>query len=455
MGNSMISCEGLSKLYRIGLKEQRSATLVGAMADFVRSPVGNFRKLRSLTNISESEADNADVIWALRDISFEVEEGEVLGVIGANGAGKSTLLKVLSGITEPSSGRAKIFGRIASLLEVGTGFHPELTGRENTYLNGTILGMKKLEIDRKFDEIVAFSGIEKFIDTPVKRYSSGMKVRLGFAVAAHLEPEILLIDEVLAVGDAIFQKKCIGKMGEVARAGRTVLFVSHNMSAIARLCSRALLLSKGMVVEDGEASQVVSDYLANSGEEPAQVSWDDLEKAPGDEVARIRAIRVYSDTRDKSPFPIDEPLRLEVDYSILQQGVRVYVAVRVTDPAGSFVITSINAPQASIGEDPYFCQPLARGLYRTRCIIPAEVLNDIRYQLSVSVVEAPPPTVHAEVNDSITFSILDTGNMRVSWLPNRWPGTVRMRLKWETSRSGSAGQVDVGGVLNDADRSPR
>ncbi len=205
------------------------------------------------------------MIWALRDVSFDVRDGEVLGIIGANGAGKSTLLKILSGITEPSSGRAVIHGRVASLLEVGTGFHSELTGRENIYLNGTILGMKKVEIDRKFDEIVAFSGVERFIDTPVKRYSSGMKVRLGFAVAAHLDPEILLIDEVLAVGDASFQRKCIGKMGEVARGGRTVLFVSHNMAAVSILCNRAILLRDGMVAQVGEASDVVSDYLANAG----------------------------------------------------------------------------------------------------------------------------------------------------------------------------------------------
>lgn len=438
MGDCAIRCEGLSKLYRIGLKEQRRETLVGSITDFIRSPVGNFKKLRSLTHIAEAEAENSDVISALRNISFEVQEGEVLGIIGPNGAGKSTLLKILSGITEPSSGKAEIFGRIASLLEVGTGFHADLTGRENTYLNGTILGMKKVEIDKKFDEIVAFSGVEKFIDTPVKRYSSGMKVRLGFAVAAHLEPEILLIDEVLAVGDATFQKKCIGKMGDVARAGRTVLFVSHNMSAISRLCSRAILLGDGMVVQDGEASQVVSDYLANSGEEPGEVRWPDLTTAPGNDVARIMAIRVYSEGRDKPPFPIGQPLKLEVDYSVLQDQEKIYVAFRLTDPAGSLVMSSINAPEASVGEDPYFCTPLATGLYRTTCTIPPEVLNDVRYGLSVSVVRGLVPMVHAEVNDAIMFSMLDTGKMRPGWLPGRWPGMVRMKLKWDTERPGGA-----------------
>jgi len=433
MSNWVIRCEGLSKLYRIGLKEQVHETLAGTVVDFLRTPVRNFKRLRSLANISAAEANDADVIWALRAVSFEVREGEVFGIIGANGAGKSTLLKTLSGITEPSSGRALIRGRVASLLEVGTGFHSELTGRENVYLNGTILGMKKAEVDKKFDEIVAFSGVEKFIDTPVKRYSSGMKVRLGFAVAAHLDPEILLIDEVLAVGDASFQKKCIGKMEDVAQGGRTVLFVSHNMGAVSKLCNRAILLDGGVVVQEGEADDVVSDYLANAGNEPGEVRWSDPACAPGGDAARIVAVRAYSEERDMPPFPIDRPLKLEVDYLILQEGARTYVAFRLTDPAGSFVLASMNAPETALAEDPYFCTPLSRGVYRTTCTIPAEVLNDIRYSLSVSIVSLPPPNVLAEVNDAITFSILDTGKMRPAWLAGRWPGTVRMRLKWSTT----------------------
>jgi len=220
----------------------------------------NFRQLRGLTNLSAEESEAADIVWALQDLSFEVNEGEALGVIGANGAGKSTLLKVLAGITEPTSGRAWVKGRVACLLEVGTGFHPDLTGRENVYLNGTILGMTKVEVDRKFDEIVAFSGVEKFIDTPFKRYSSGMRVRLAFAVAAHLEPEILFIDEVLAVGDLAFQKKCIGKMSHVAKEGRTVLFVSHNLASIASLCGRGVLLDKGRIVHEGAIDETLTAY---------------------------------------------------------------------------------------------------------------------------------------------------------------------------------------------------
>ena len=281
-----ISVESLSKAYRIGLKEQIPDTLVGAVSSFLRWPAHNFRRLRSLntftvpTDNGQSSSDNSDILWALKDISLEVQEGEVVGIIGRNGAGKSTLLKVLSRITEPTSGRAVIRGRVSSLLEVGTGFHPELTGRENVYMNGTILGMKKREIDSKFDEIVEFSGVERFLDTPIKRYSSGMKVRLAFSVAAHLEPEILIIDEVLAVGDAEFQKKCLGKMRDVAKGGRTVLFVSHNMSAVVSLCERSILLNKGGVEFEGATSNSVEKYLSQN-EEVSSERWECSETPSG------------------------------------------------------------------------------------------------------------------------------------------------------------------------------
>lgn len=262
MSDVAIKVENLSKLYRLGMKEQIHDTLVGATASWLKAPWKNFKRLHDLSNIDLNE-DSEDILWALRDVSFEVKHGEVLGIIGRNGAGKSTLLKILSRIVEPTSGCVTINGRVASLLEVGTGFHPELTGRENVYMNGTILGMRKHEIDRKFDEIVAFSGVEKFIDTPIKRYSSGMKVRLAFSVAAHLEPEILIIDEVLAVGDASFQKKCLGKMQEVATQGRTILFVSHQLEALSNLCSRAILLVKGAVVHEGDTETVISSYISD------------------------------------------------------------------------------------------------------------------------------------------------------------------------------------------------
>ena len=257
MSNSIIEVKNLSKLYHLGVKERTNLTFREAIMDAFTAPVRNFRNLRRLTRI---EDDCPDTIWALKDVSFDILPGEVVGIIGRNGAGKSTLLKILSRITEPTSGEIKLHGRVASLLEVGTGFHPELTGRENIYLNGTILGMRKAEIDRKFDAIVDFSEIEKFLDTPVKRYSSGMYVRLAFAVAAHLEPEILLVDEVLAVGDSEFQKKCLGKMGEVAEAGRTVLFVSHNLAAVKRICKTGIYLESGRMALRDTTENVLESY---------------------------------------------------------------------------------------------------------------------------------------------------------------------------------------------------
>jgi lipopolysaccharide transport system ATP-binding protein len=276
MSDIAISVENLSKAYRIGLKEEIPDSLMVAAVGWAKAPLRNLRRLRRLNTFnlpseSAAQVEEDDVIWALKDVSFEVRHGEVVGIIGRNGAGKSTLLKVLSRITEPTSGRAIIRGRVSSLLEVGTGFHSELSGRENVYMNGTILGMTKREIDRKFDEIVDFSGVEKFLDTPVKRYSSGMLVRLAFAVAAHLEPEILIVDEVLAVGDMEFQNKCLGKMQNVAESGRTVLFVSHNMIAMNALCGRAILMAAGQMCDDGDAGKVIDLYLSDAGNATEEV----------------------------------------------------------------------------------------------------------------------------------------------------------------------------------------
>ncbi|MFQ5965693.1 MAG: ABC transporter ATP-binding protein [Candidatus Scalinduaceae bacterium] len=267
-----IKVDNLGKCYRIGLKENMHDNFGSAFFDFLKSPIKNYRKYRSLYKFDEVVTDQesyfnnkvSSIIWALRDVSFEVKRGDVLGVIGGNGAGKSTLLKILSKVTDPTAGRVEFKGRISSLLEVGTGFHPELTGRENVYLNGAILGMRKREIDRKFDEIVDFSGVERFIDTPVKRYSTGMKVRLAFSVAAHMEPEILMVDEVLAVGDAAFQKKCLGKMSDVVKEGRTILFVSHNMTAMQQLTKNSILLQEGRLIYKGTTEDVINRYLEAS-----------------------------------------------------------------------------------------------------------------------------------------------------------------------------------------------
>lgn len=287
MSNIAIKVENLSKRYRIGVREERHETLTGAVTDIATRPFKNFRRLTRLSRFSKNGHYAEDIIWAVKHVSFEVKKGEVLGIIGSNGAGKSTLLKILSRITQPTEGYARINGRVGSLLEVGTGFHSELTGRENVYLNGTILGMTRREIARKFDEIVDFSGVEKFIDTPVKRYSSGMKVRLAFAVAAHLEPEILIVDEVLAVGDAEFQRRCLGKMQAVATGGRTVLFVSHNMGAINQLCHSALLLENGEMQMRGDATEVVEAYLSKVTDNAGAVCEFEADPSKSLQITRI------------------------------------------------------------------------------------------------------------------------------------------------------------------------
>lgn len=315
MKNKIIDINNLGKRYRIGLLDEMHDSLISGIISWIKSPISNFQRVRKLSKFKNEESD--DIIWALKNVSFKVEKGEILGIIGKNGAGKSTLLKILSRIVEPTTGQATVYGRVASLLEVGTGFHRELTGRENIYLNGTILGMTKKEVDEQFDEIVAFSEVEKFIDTPVKRYSSGMYVRLAFAVAAHLNPEVLIVDEVLAVGDAAFQKKCIGKMSEVASTGRTVLFVSHNMHVIQNLCTRTILLEDGKIKLDGKTSDVVSHYLKPNNEAAVEGEndlreWQISRKSFGN--LRASAIRTLNSEGDiSSTFNIYDPLIIEVE----------------------------------------------------------------------------------------------------------------------------------------------
>src|SRR4051812_1002995 len=277
----IVTVENLGKQYRLGTQSAAYSTIRESLTNRILGRNGG--------------GENA-TIWALRDVSFEITPGEVLGIIGRNGAGKSTLLKILSRVTEPTKGRVELHGRVGSLLEIGTGFHPELTGRENIFLNGAILGMMQKEILRKFDDIVGFSEVEKFLDTPVKRYSSGMYVRLAFAVAAYLEPEILLVDEVLAVGDASFQRKCLDRMKDVGQRGRTVLFVSHNMPAITRLCDRTILLDGGTVLEDGPSHKVVGSYLRSGLGTTAEREWSTAAAAPGNDIARLRSVRVRTES---------------------------------------------------------------------------------------------------------------------------------------------------------------
>src|SRR5437773_5761873 len=308
-----ITVEGLSKRYRIG--QYHGA--YGTLRDSMSATVGRIARRERKPRYEE--------IWALNDISFEVPEGSVLGIVGRNGAGKSTLLKILTRITTPTAGRATLRGHVSSLLEVGTGFHPELTGRENVYLNGSVLGMKRREIARKFSDIVEFSGVEKFIDTPVKRYSSGMSVRLAFAISAHLEPEVLLVDEVLAVGDAEFQRRCLGRMEELSNSGRTVIFVSHQMQSVSQLCDRALELEGGRIVNEGPAPEVVARYLQTVGGSGSEIFWSDLDSAPGGGHVRLRSIRVVSeDGVTMDAVDVRRPVGIEIGFTVLKDGIPIF-----------------------------------------------------------------------------------------------------------------------------------
>lgn len=364
MSEISIRCEGVGKLYRLGQRERYKA-LRDTLTDVLYAP---FRLVRSIFKRREkSDGDTASVLWALRDIGFEVGRGEVVGIIGRNGAGKSTLLKILSRITKPTEGMVEIHGRVGSLLEVGTGFHPELTGRENIYLNGSILGMKKVEIDRKFDEIVAFAEVEEFIDTPVKRYSSGMYVRLAFAVAAHLEPEILVIDEVLAVGDAAFQKKCLGKMGDVAKEGRTVLFVSHNMQAVQALCHRAILIEAGRVAATGSAKAVVARYLASVSEMGSEIAWTEA-SAPGNDEIKLTSLRVFTENSTGGVYSSSEDLSVEMEFIARSRHSALCIGFDVVNSEGVVVARSYQTdlppeswPEIQFGKNKWCCT-IPRGL---------------------------------------------------------------------------------------------
>jgi len=378
MSDVAIRVEGLGKCYRIGPSEPYK-TFRDTLTDALRAP---FRALTAGLNGRRPAADAEEnsYIWALRDVSIDIKHGEVVGIIGRNGAGKSTLLKILSRITEPTEGYAEINGRVGSLLEVGTGFHPELTGRENIYLNGAILGMRKREIDCKFDEIIAFAEMEKFIETPVKHYSTGMYMRLAFAVAAHLEPEILLVDEVLAVGDAAFQKKCIGKMGDVAKAGRTVLFVSHNMAAVSRLCRRAMFLNEGRLQMTGPAQDAVEAYLATGTRAEGERRWENLEGAPGNDKIRLRAVRVLNaDGEVSSVVSNQHPFYVAIEYDVLQPLSGCQVGFWVLSSDGVIVFV------AGDNEDSNWLGRVRNlGSYKSTCKIPGRLLNSGLYTLTIA-----------------------------------------------------------------------
>jgi lipopolysaccharide transport system ATP-binding protein len=431
MSDIAISVNGLSKLYQIGAKRHSYNTLRDRVTDTLAS---SWRRARHvLRGQSTSAAVSDATIWALQDISFEVKRGEVVGLIGRNGAGKSTLLKVLSRITEPTEGYAEIHGRVGSLLEVGTGFHHELTGRENIYLNGSILGMKKGEIDRKFDEIVAFAEVERFIDTPVKHYSSGMYLRLAFAVAAHLEPEILLVDEVLAVGDARFQRKCLNKMQDVGQHGRTILFVSHNMPAITRLCERAILLDEGRVLEDGPAYQVVKTYLNAGLGTSAAREWADLTRAPGDDVVRLRAVRVRTEEGTiTDAVDIRRPVGIDLEYEVLTSGHVLVPGYRVYNDEGVHLFTTLDT-------DPAWRQrPRPPGHYVSTAWVPGNFLAEGMCLVGTLVNSFNPRIVHVNEPEAVAFQVIDSleGDSARGDYTGRMRGVVRPLLQWDTHFNG-------------------
>jgi lipopolysaccharide transport system ATP-binding protein len=441
MGDIAIRVAGIGKKYRIG-KQEKYKTLRDTLASAFTAP---FRKAGNMWRGHGSGADQLnETIWALKEISFEVNRGEVIGIIGGNGAGKSTLLKILSRITEPTTGFVEIHGRVGSLLEVGTGFHQELTGRENIYLNGAILGMKRAEISRKFDEIVAFSEVERFIDTPVKHYSSGMYLRLAFAVAAHLEPEILLVDEVLAVGDAGFQKKCLGKMGTVAKEGRTVLFVSHNMGAITQLCGAVVQLEKGELKRVGPSSEVVNAYLSSSMGTEVKSSWANQALQPNHSEVRFISARLLS--LEKHPLSVvnfDDSFLIEIAYDVKVPTRDLSVALHLFDSMNNCVFESMDTDlpewKGRIREP---------GRYLATARIPACLIKPGRYYLSfASFIEGVKLIEHLE--GAVSFDVSAVG---YTFNPNRW-GVVAPLLEWKVCRLTEGPSVSEAGEQTERPRS--
>jgi lipopolysaccharide transport system ATP-binding protein len=413
MNDIAIRVEHLSKQYHIGGKQAAYQTFREALIETAAAP------LRWL----KGERAEKNLFWALDDVSFDIKHGEAVGIIGRNGAGKSTLLKILSSITTPTRGRVELYGRVGSLLEVGTGFHPELSGRENIFLNGAILGMSRVEIQGKFDEIVDFSGVEQFLDTPVKHYSSGMYVRLAFAVAAHLEPEILVVDEVLAVGDAEFQKKCLGKMSDVASGGRTVLFVSHNIPAVLRLCPKSILLDKGRLLRQGNSPDVVNYYLDSNQYNEGAVNWM-TDDAPGDDDVKLLGVRMVDDTGvSKSVVEITERHFLRIRYSTSKPALKFRCSVKFRTQGVVAFVTMAPSEQ----------EHDRSGIYESYVEIPANLLSEGEYSLSMSIFSSSGSKKrHVLVKDFFSFQVADymkTESARGDYAQN-FPGVVRPYLKW-------------------------
>jgi lipopolysaccharide transport system ATP-binding protein len=416
-----IRVQGVSKRYHLGRgRGTASGTLRDALSDAVPALVQRVRGQGQHVGATTPE------FWALRDVSFDVAQGERVAIVGRNGAGKSTLLKIVSRITEPTLGWVGTKGRVASLLEVGTGFHPELSGRENVFLNGAILGMSRAEIRSRFDEIVAFAEVERFLDVPVKRYSSGMHVRLAFAVAAHLDPEILIVDEVLAVGDAQFQAKCLGKMKDVSRSGRTILFVSHNMAAVRALCDRAILLVDGRAVADGPAAQVTARYSAFARASVTERRWESPGSAPGNTTTVLHGVAIRGPDGGEAPeLAIDRPFRIEVDTEVTVPGSSTGVTAILRDAEGHCVFSTIGNREPA-----FYGRPMPAGHYRSSCLVPGNLLNDGLHVLSL-IVFGQNFTDAIHVEDALAFHLADSPELRNDFF-GKWEGAVRPSLEWTT-----------------------
>jgi lipopolysaccharide transport system ATP-binding protein len=416
-----IAADSLSKEYRLGqIGHTTLREVAGSLA----------QRVRTLRRVGKPET-----IWALRDVDLEIDRGEIVGLIGRNGAGKTTLLKVLSRITDPTAGTVRIEGRVGSLLEVGTGFHPDLTGRENVFLNGAILGMRRAEVARKFDEIVAFAGIDRFVDTPVKRYSSGMSVRLAFSVAAHLEPEILLVDEVLAVGDADFQRKCLGRMQSIGESDRTVLFVSHDLNAIGRLCSRVLLFDGGRLLGDGPPESVIPEFLHEAWELATGRTWGDAD-APGTDDVKLRAVRVVDGAgRPTRVVDVRERAGIELTFEVLGWVEPFAPWIRLRNDRGEHVFSSMDV-------SPRWRSTPERGVYRATMWIPPQLLNEGSHLVSLSLETALPrgqALHHAQADEAIAFQVIDPGDGTTArgLYAGPWPGPVRPLLEWNVEHRSS------------------
>ncbi len=424
MSDIAVRVENLGKQYHIGERAHYKTVREG-FSGLVAAP---FARLRGgqLKPAAPSTHFRDNTFWALRNVSFELKQGELLGIIGRNGAGKSTLLKILSQITEPTEGTADIRGRVRSLLEVGTGFHPELTGRENIYLNGAILGMKRAEITRKFDEIVAFAEIARFIDSPVKWYSSGMYTRLAFSVAAHLEPDVLIVDEVLAVGDTSFQARCLAKMQEVSEGGRTVFFVSHMMFAISKLCRRVILIDEGRVVVDGPAEEVVGDYMERVVGTTGTKSWAEPSAAPGTGAVRLRSVRVrLEDGQVTDSVDIGSSLAIEMQYDVIEPGLVLVPSFQFFNRQGTCLFVSDN-PKLSARVCPI-------GRYTSTCWIPGNLLAEGTVMATAIITSADPPVVHIYEHQAVAFEVTDntTRSLQPTYV-GPYPGLVRPMLDWTT-----------------------